>query len=213
MEKSKELGEIIGIMLGDGNIYTGKNRKVHQIRIAGSKDEKEYLKEVQKLFEKVFSVKTYFKEHKSKNEIFVCCNNKDIVIKLIEMGLKSGDKIKNNIGIPDWIFEDIEFVKACIRGLIDTDGSLYPKTLNHPCASIWITSAIPKLREDIFKAFLILNYHPSKWVNKKSGWNPKSNVKQCCLGRAPEVIRYFKEIGFRNPKYIYSYYRFIRKPH
>lgn len=46
---------------------------------------------------------------------------------LVSIGLCVGDKIRNQIDVPGWIFEDQEYIKGCIRGLIDTDGNIARK--------------------------------------------------------------------------------------
>ena len=41
------------------------------------------------------------------------------------MGLKDGNKIRNNVTIPRWVWEDDRFFASVRTGLIDTDGSLF----------------------------------------------------------------------------------------
>lgn len=112
MEMSN-LAEIIGIMLGDGNLYIGKNKKVYQIRIAGHKDDdKEYLLNwVKPLFEQTFNVKVYKKFHKSKKLMFVCINSRRVAEFLIQCGFPAGRKSTNKVEIPPWVFENEVFLK------------------------------------------------------------------------------------------------------
>ena len=195
-EKSKFLAEIIGVILGDGSIYSNRKYGVYQMRIAGHSElDRSYLVEyIKPLFKKTVKIDLYTKASKISKEIFVWKQSKDLVYTLIEYGLKSGNKVKDNIRIPGWIFEKRSYTKACLRGIIDTDGCVYPKTTKHPYPSIWIKSAVPNLRDDISKAFKLLNYHPSKWT--------KNGTPQCCLGKSTEVKRFYKEVGFKNPKHL-----------
>ena len=190
----KNMAELIGIILGDGNIYVDESKSIYQLRIGGhSEDDKEYLLGyVKPLLEKLFKVNVRTKLHKSKKELFLCVDKKEVITKLIKLGVKPGNKKKNNIGIPSWIYTDIEYMKSFIRGIIDTDGSVYPKTLKHPCASIWLKCAIPKLRKDLTLLFKLLGFNPSKWSNTN-----RKDVKQCCIGRREEVIRFYQEINFK----------------
>jgi hypothetical protein len=48
------------------------------------------------------------------------------------VGLPCGNKIRNRASIPSWIFENEKYLKACIRVLIDTDGSIYALKPNYP---------------------------------------------------------------------------------
>ncbi len=190
---NKNLAEIVGIMLGDGGIYLNDNYKIRQVTISGnSENDKDYLiNYVKPLIEKEFNTKLSIKKHKTCKEIQLISQQKDTVEKLRSIGIRTGNKKANNVGIPDWIFKNNKFVGACLRGIIDTDGCVAPKTKNHKAPSIWITSYIPQLREDITKAFNKLSFHPSKWTTDSSPY--------CCLGKSEEVQRYFKEIGFSNP--------------
>jgi intein/homing endonuclease len=60
--------------------------------------------------------------------IILSKQSKNLVFTLEEIGLKAGNKSKNRTSIPNWILKDKQYSIACIRGLIDTDGSVYPKT-------------------------------------------------------------------------------------
>lgn len=38
---------------------------------------------------------------------------------------KNGSKIKQNVKVPDWIKNNTTYTKECLRGLFQTDGSIY----------------------------------------------------------------------------------------
>ncbi len=189
---SKELAELVGIMLGDGGIYYNKKHDIVQITVTGHKyNDKEYFENfVSPLFMKTLAIRMIESKVKGINGIRLRNQRKDAAKILQTLGIPIGDKKQKNAKIPEWIFTNKEFLKACLRGIIDTDGSLAPKTKYHPGPSIWITCKISSLRRTITKAFKGLGYHPSKWTLKK---------KECCLGRFNEVIKFYKEIGFNNP--------------
>jgi len=210
----RDLAEIIGIMLGDGNLYITNHGTICQIRISGHKnDDRDYLlKWVKPLFEKTFDVKVYEKNHKIKNEMFICINSKKVARILIDYGFPSGRKSKNKVKIPDWILSNNLFLKRCIRGLIDTDGFVYPVNLNSSYPRIGFVSGIDSLRQSFSLAMKILGFHPTKWTIRKSGWTKKFSIGQCTLGRKIEVLRYFNEIEFKNPKYINNFIRFRKAP-
>jgi len=41
------------------------------------------------------------------------------------IGLVLGNKVKQQIDIPEWIKSNNNFSLACVRGIIDTDGCFY----------------------------------------------------------------------------------------
>lgn len=189
---SNELAEIIGIMLGDGNIWERKG--FYYVRIAGhSKNDREYLlKHVKPLFKNIFNIKMGIYKHKSNNELFLTKGSKDLVFTLKYYGLKSGDKIKKGNRIPKWIFESDDYIKACIRGLIDTDGTVLPIT-GRPYSYIWFTSGNYHLREDFENAMKKLGYKIAKWNH--------NGTPETYIGRKELIRKYYKEIGFNNPKH------------
>lgn len=208
------LAEIIGIMMGDGNLYFTK-RKHYQIRISGHKrDDRAYLlKWVKPLFQKTFEVNVYEKYHKTKNEMFICVNSNRVARILIKYGFPAGRKSINKIRIPKWILKNKIFLKRCVRGLIDTDGFVYPVSLEKSkYPRIGFVSSISTLRDSFSKAMKKLNFNISKWTLRKSGWTGNYSVGQCTITRKEDVIRYYKEIGFKNPKYIEDFNRFCKAP-
>lgn len=107
--------------MGDGSV--GKS----QISITlHSEDDKEYSDFVIKLIKKLFNVHVgvcYRKDSKaiscnvSRTELIRFCTEK--------LGLKQGNKIKQQVDIPDWVKKNRQYPIACVRGLIDTDGCIF----------------------------------------------------------------------------------------
>ncbi|VVC02797.1 tRNA-splicing ligase RtcB [Candidatus Bilamarchaeum dharawalense] len=193
MRTNKEqLAEILGIFLGDGSIYINKQHGVIQIVITGHlQNDFNYLVHyVKPLLEKNLSAKFRIKQHRF-NAIQIYNQSKYVAIKLNRLGFPSGNKVKNNVEIPSWVFGSRKYIRACIRGLIDTDGSVCPITgRNYPY--IWFKCRIPKLRKSFSKAMNLLNYRISNWSIRKD------HVGQTYIGQKSLIYRYYKEIGFNN---------------
>ena len=51
-----------------------------------------------------------------------------IVEFLVLNGLPRGNKLKNGLSIPKWILSKSLYKKACVRGLVDTDGCMFVHT-------------------------------------------------------------------------------------
>lgn len=101
--------------------------------------------------------------------------------------------------IPSWIFKRKNYLKACIRGLIDTDGSVCPIT-GRNYSYIWFSSDISNLRRGFDKAVKILNIHTSKW-NFLDGHAP-----EVYIGGKASIERFFKDVGFSNPKHLRKFH-------
>ncbi|MBI4052651.1 MAG: LAGLIDADG family homing endonuclease [Candidatus Diapherotrites archaeon] len=208
-KKSAELAEIIGIMLGDGNCQVIKEKSIYQIRIIGHRgNDFDYLTNYTSgLFKKVFGTEFSIKFPKTGNAVVIFKQSKNLVHTLMHFGIKNGNKTTNGAAIPCWVLGKSGYLKACVRGLIDTDGSVYPKTRRHKTPTIWFATASPTIQSSITKAFKILGYRVSKWTQKKD-----RNTMQCSMGDSKEVLRYFTEIGFSNKKHINRFKKFCSAP-
>ncbi len=187
---SIELAEIIGIMLGDGNSWSKPG--YYYIRIAGNiKNDNEYLvKYVSQLFKDIFGIEMQVLHYPKVGEIFLQKGSKDLVFTLKKYGFPPGDKIRNKVKIPAWIFKNKSYLKACIRGLIDTDGSVSPIT-NRNYPYIWFKSYNPALRDSFSKAMKLLGIRIAKWSSNESS--------QTYIGAKSCIGNYYKAIGFSNP--------------
>lgn len=194
--KTKKLAELIGIILGDGNIWIGEKGYYYVTICGDSEKDKDYLLNyVKPLFEDLFKKKMHVKYHKSSKEIFISAGSKNAVYTLMYYGLKSGNKVTNNQKIPEWIFESENYLRACIRGLIDTDGSVCPIT-GRNYHYIWFSSMIPKLRADFDRAMNQLGFKTSKWNIRKN------RTPEIFIGSKEMIKKYIQTIGFKNTRHL-----------
>lgn len=192
---NEKSAEIVGIMLGDGSIYAKDGN--YSVAVFGhSEDEKQYMLEyLYNLFEDFFKRCPSIFYHKTKKEIRLQITRKAAVEKMIKLGLKPGNKIKNNCGIPKWIFENEKFLISCIRGLVDTDGCVYKKS-GYDIPQIEFYNSIPKLRTDYKKAMNIVGIKTGKWR-----WRPDHSCPACGIYGKSEVFKYSRKISFNNEKH------------
>jgi len=181
---NESFAEFIGIMLGDGNIY--KN----SVRIMMDKREIHYKEYIKKLCYKLF--KLTFNEYgpRTNNQFRLYKDSKKLTELLLRYGLKRGNKIKNQVGIPDWISRDELFSARCIRGLVDTDGCVF---WNKRDKRMYITfsNGSSKILTDF------------KTITSKLGLNfAKSGLNHLCLYRRSYIERYIKQVGFSNGKHV-----------
>ncbi|MAH07571.1 hypothetical protein CMI38_04975 [Candidatus Pacearchaeota archaeon] len=128
MKVNEDIAELMGIILGDGNIYVDESNGHYQLRITGhlSNDKDYHEKFIKDLFWRIFKKELKVKCYENRRVLYYY--GKEIICELLKLGLVSGNKLKNNINIPTWIFSNKEYMKSCLRGLIDTDGSVFPKS-------------------------------------------------------------------------------------
>jgi len=192
-KREVELAEFIGIMMGDGGISEYQVViTLHHI------DDLAYATFVVKLIKKLFSItpSVYHSPRKSVNNIVV--SRKKLVQYLHGLGLPIGNKVKQRFDIPEWVKCDKRFVTACLRGLIDTDGSIF--THRYRVKGTWyaykklsFTSASEPLRKSMHA------------ILKKFGFHPRMAGTNVRLDRIEDMKRYFSIIGSHNPKHLRRY--------
>lgn len=188
---SVALAEFIGIMLGDGNLAKAKCSN-YQIKIVGhSINDREYLLNyVSHLAKNLFGFTFGFYENSQYHRLCLTKGSKNLFFTLKKFGLIEGNKKLNNVTIPKWVFKNGLYIKACVRGLIDTDGCVCPIT-GRNYTYIWFKSGIPNLRKSFSKAMNLLGYRIAKWSGNET--------PQTYIGSKDMIKKYHKEIGFSNP--------------
>ncbi len=191
--KSVQLAELMGILLGDGSLYHNQKHKIYQCVITGhSRNDYQYLVNfVKPLFEDLFDIRFRVKKLKTANAIQVYNQNKAVTLTLQQLGIPIGNKKNNNVKIPQWIFDSKTYLRACIRGLMDTDGSVSALPgRNYPY--LYFNSSIRGLRESFSQAMKILGFKIAKWSLNRG-------APQTFIAKKSLVHKYAKEVGFNNP--------------
>lgn len=210
IEMNEKLAEDIGIMIGDGciSVYKSNNFTNNFVSVDGnSLTDKEYLLEyVSNLKSELYNLnfKSLFK--KNRNEMRISITSQGLVQFYSEIiGLPVGKKI--NIGIPQSVWQDKKFIKSCLRGIIDTDGSFQVRTGNYPLIKLGVSSK--KLIEDCQKAFRLLGIETSiktDCTHIHTVTKRPYITNYLYLSGREKFIKYMELIGFSNPTGISKYY-------
>ncbi|MFH1916967.1 MAG: LAGLIDADG family homing endonuclease [Nanoarchaeota archaeon] len=185
---NKDLSELIGILAGDGHI----SAKNHEVSVSGHlhKDYQYMTETVIPLFQNLFSCRIHIKTHEKNNNIRCIINSIRLAQYLVNnFQLPQGRK-KGKLHIPKSLRKNKDFLIAYIRGLFDTDGSVYFRR-NQPVVSI--ISRDPVFLNEIKSALKMLKYSPSL-----SG-------KNIYLYRKEDVKRFFNHIQPHNKKHLQQY--------
>lgn len=121
--KSVDLAEFVGIMLGDGGIT-----KEQATVTLNSEADKHYIEYVISLGRKLFRNKPAIVKKKDCKATDLRYSGIKLVNFLISIGLKRGNKVKQQVGVPDWIQKSNTYKLACLKGLMDTDGCVVVST-------------------------------------------------------------------------------------
>lgn len=192
-EESEKFAEFYGAMLGDGNLNRTKGYKVgtYMARIVGDLklDYEYHINYLKPLMEDLFGVEVKVGRH-GEGAIHITIHSKLLVDFLEQKGFAPGDKIRNKLNIPDWIKENDLFLKACLRGLYDTDGGIY-KLNNQETCQIAFTNHNSVLLKDVRDSLIKLGIVPSKIVSGRRVYITKKS----------ELQKFLKLIGFSNTRH------------
>lgn len=186
------LAEFVGIILGDGNISD------YAVRITlDSIADKDYIEYVSKLIIKLFDIKPKILKHKKYRAVDVVMYRRNIVDFCISLGLKVGDKIKQGVDIPEWIKQNTEYSKACVRGLVDTDGCVFRHSYivngkKYSYIKIAFTSKNLSILDSVKRILINLGFHVR--ITKDS-----NDVR---IENKIDINKYLNIIGTSNLKFI-----------
>jgi intein/homing endonuclease len=189
------LAEFVGIILGDGGITN------HQVKVSlNYTRDAEYILYVNSLFKKLFSIVPVRMDNIKQNYTNIVASSINLVEFLEKIGLHRGNKVKQQVDIPKWVFKNEEWMKFCLRGLIDTDGNIARKNYhaNTLAMQITFTNASDPLLKSVRRILVGLDYHPTEITRR-----------QVHITRFKEVNRYIKEIGFSNSKHMKRFKKYV----
>lgn len=196
MKLTCDMAELIGAIIGDGNIY--KNRYVE---ISGDRKlDINYFK--QKLLPIIVRELSYTPSIRTGSfGVHLRINNKKFTIFLNNLGIQSGKGKTYNVLIPKIISKNWELSKACIRGIIDADGCLSfdkRKIYKTPYPRIILHIRNRGLCLQIYQLFLSRNFYPTL----SNQMTPFGRAYTVYLNGKVQVLKYMEEIGFSNSRHL-----------
>ena len=201
VRKSIFLAEFLGILFGDGHV--GKYQTTITL---DSETDAKYIEFVVAGIQKNFQFTPGTRKRRNARAIEICISSISFSRQMVKFGMKQGNKIKNGFRIPEWIFRSDTYLKVFIRGLLDTDGSVFldqksVRGKSYAYMGLAITSASPELRNDIVRAL------------KQLGFSPTCTAKQnsIFLRKQKEIKSYFIKIASHNPKHCVRYEMFQKE--
>ncbi len=215
IQDKEKLAEFCGAMVGDGWIQSNSK----SLFLAGNIDEdKEYYDTtmVPLVSKLITPVKPRVFPYWSVYGIGIY--KTEIIKELLNLGLLKGKKV-DIASIPPWIISSsLDIKRAFIRGIFDTDGSIfmqkdyteYADDFNskyHTKSRIRIASISKKLIQDISYLLDSLNFRYTI-RSRKGGFRHNRNNNSAYfieINSICEIHRFFEEIKSHNPKHITKY--------
>lgn len=186
LNSNKELqAYVIGLALGDGNLSSPGGRTT---RLRISCDTK-YPLLIQKISN---SLRLLLPDNKigivnraaTYLDISVYSNQLE---NLLGWKAKGGSKFLQKVSIPSWIKENSIYKINCLRGLIETDGSIY---MDRGYKMVIFKSIIPTLTKDFYNFMIDLGFKPRQYTIK-----PKKTLKYQFNQQVAYQVRLSKNVS------------------
>jgi len=191
MELTDGMCELIGSIIGDGNIY---HKKQSYVEMTGHPTEELLyfngrLKPI--IYQELNYVPRLFIHSRG---LKFRINSKAFVLWLESLGIPSGESKGKNALIPKEICNSWELSKSCIRGIFDADSSVFFD--KRPIYK----KPYPRIALHMYNEGLIMQI---SGILKSHGFHPKLSRKGLCLylNGFDEVRLFLLKIGFANPKH------------
>ena len=206
---SEELAEFVGMIFGDGSVTfrKGTNKIRFQLRGDAKSDKEHYHNFViplcNKLLWESLGRNVSLVKDKKRNSFGVCIESPKL--KSFFDWLKVPIGVKKELYVPNWIKKDVNFSKAFVRGLFDTDGTISFKRNNTAKSNLHVVGVVSiclTSKNLIFEISEILKKVNLKhYIRSYKGKTNKRRAYRVDIFR-PHHKRFFSLIGSHNPKHL-----------
>lgn len=218
MKIDGDMAELIGIHIGDGCI--SRTKKYAEYYLGGDINEEiEYHDNwVAPLFNKkvmapLLNKEVQYKKH-PKVGIYGFHIFDERIVKFFEkFGITAGSKI--NSRIPNNIINNKKLILRFLRGLFDTDGTIYfdknysAKNPKNDKPRIQVASVSKNLIDDVLNSLISFGLHPII-IGPYKGKRCKNPFYTVRLYRKSDIKFFIDKIGFKNPKHLTKWEVFCR---
>ncbi len=179
---------IIGLALGDGNLSNPNGRGI-RLRISCDCKYPLLIEKIQKSVQLLLPNNIVsLKKTQNKNCIEISCYS-NLWPEIL--GWKTlGSKYRQLSDVPDWVKNNKQYSINCLRGLIETDGSIYT---DRNYLTVMFVSIIPNLAQSFYDMVTALGFKPHMYeIIPKSKWNSKKIYHIRISKRVKEFIKLIK---------------------
>jgi hypothetical protein len=152
--RNGDLAELMGVVLGDGNIQ--QFPRTEALRIVGNARHTGFITRYTKIIERVFGKKPHVAKRKDADAVNITLYQKYISKRL---GLPTGAKRNLRVKVPKWILDDSKYTCRYLRGLYESDGShsIHKPTYTY---KLFFTNKNESLLQIVFDLVKGLGFHP-----------------------------------------------------
>jgi hypothetical protein len=185
LEDKITLAYVIGVALGDGNL-SQISRSI-RLRITCDLKYPILIETIQKSLQIVAPRNNVGIVKNQGNCLDIYCYSNDWPEVL---GWNPGGKIEQKVTVPGWIFTNESYMKACLRGLLQTDGCIY---IDRGYSMVNFVNSCKELAYDVLYLFKKLGFYPNlSIIDQKNSARKKYTIRL-----AKDVERFMETIQLR----------------
>jgi DNA-binding transcriptional regulator WhiA len=166
------LAYIIGVALGDGNLSNPNGRAI-RLRISCDTKYKRIIKEIISSLEKIFPDNKVSIVKRTEHCIDISCYSNKLE-DMLGWKVGYGSKEKQKVSIPKWIKRSKKYKISCLRGLFETDGSVY---IDRKYLMANFVTIIPTLASDVLEIITDLGFRPNRQLFKAKNGKIKHTIR------------------------------------
>lgn len=164
---------IIGAALGDGNLSC-PNRRTTRLRITCDSRYPKLADEIVTNLKLLFPKNKVALVRRRKNTCFDISIYTNGLNQLLPWQVNQGTKFSQGAHAPQWIFTNKDTIRSCLKGLIQTDGSIYS---DRGYVMVNFSNNIKALAVDVENMIIALGYAPRLYETPQKSGKPKFTVR------------------------------------
>jgi len=153
MSRDKNLqAYVIGLALGDGNL--SKFPRTIRLRITCDDKYPNLMNRIEDALQQLLPENKVSRLKRPRNCTDISCYSSRWE-ELLGWTATGGSKIRQDIRVPQWVKNDTEHIRYCLRGLFETDGSVY---MDRKYLMANFVSATRELAYDVIEMTILLGF-------------------------------------------------------
>lgn len=158
---NNNLAYVIGVAIGDGNLSNPNGRAV-RLRVSCDNKYPQIIERIKKAIQQLLPTNKVSTVNNKRNCSDVSCYSNKLE-DFLGWKAKNGSKYKQRVSVPVWIRANKKYTVSCLRGLFETDGSIY-KDRGYIMSNF--VTIIPELACDVIQMIKDIGFKPKKYTIK-----------------------------------------------
>ena len=166
------LAYVIGVALGDGNL-SNSNGRATRLRVSCDTKYPTIISSIISALQKLLPKNKVSIVERDKSYIDISCYSNKLE-DLLGWKAKAGSKEKQKVVIPNWIKNNKTYSKYCLKGLFETDGSVY---IDRKYKMTNFVTIIPTLASDVMEIIEKIGFKPNMQTLKSTTKKTKYTIR------------------------------------